>query len=218
MIIRCGLQWSHNEGLDSRDEPMSPFTEDAMTRALFEQPGPHIERVDAWSGPLGFLLGGMSETADRLSVAQDYMEAAYLLTEAIRNGEWEDYRLANPVLYLYRHSIELFLKGVMGDDRRTHRLDVLAEGFADFARREYRAEVPVWIISRLQEIAAIDPNSMVFRYGGTVGSDEVYVSLPHLQDAMVALNWALASVIGGVPTERMEALARRHQTRHHFYE
>lgn len=39
------------------------------------------------------------------------MEAAYVLTESIKKGDWEDYRLANPGLFLYWHSIELFLKG-----------------------------------------------------------------------------------------------------------
>ena len=93
---------------------MTAFTEDAMTRPLFEEPGPHIERSDAWSGPQGFLFGGMARCATKLDIAQDYMEAAYVLTEAIKKGDWEDYRLANPVFFLYRHSIELFLKGVMG--------------------------------------------------------------------------------------------------------
>jgi hypothetical protein len=41
------------------------------------------------------------------------MEAAYVLTESIKKGDWEDYRLANPGLFLYWHSIELFLKGAM---------------------------------------------------------------------------------------------------------
>jgi hypothetical protein len=195
---------------------MSPFTEDAMTRPLFEEPGPHIERTDAWSGPLGFLLGGMAESADRLNLAQDYMEAAYVLTESIKKGDWEDYRLANPVLFLYRHSIELFLKGVMGETRKSHRLADLADGFAEFIRLRYGKEVAPWITQRLKEIAAVDPNSTAFRYGANVGPDEVYVSLPHLQDAMVALNWALASAVGGVSTERMEALARQHAMRRDF--
>ena len=195
---------------------MNPFTEESMTRPLFEEPGPHIERVDAWSGPQGFLLGGMAENADRLSIAQDYMEAAYVLTESIKKGDWEDYRLANPVLFLYRHSIELFLKGVMDETRKIHRLADLADGFAEFVRQRYGKDVPSWITLRLKEVAAVDPNSTTFRYGGAVGPDEVYVSLPHLQDAMVALNWALASVVGGIFTDRMEALARQHATRRDF--
>ena len=195
---------------------MTPFTEDAMTRPLFEEPGPHIERADPWSGPQGFLLGGMVETADRLNIAQDYMEAAYVLTESIKKGDWEDYRLASPVLFLYRHSIELFLKGVMGETRKIHRLADLADGFAEFIRQRYGKDVPAWITKRLKEIAAVDPNSEAFRYGAAVGPDEVYVSLPHLQDAMIALNWALASVVGGISTERMEALARQHAMRRDF--
>ena len=206
---------------------MTPFTEDAMTRPLFEEPGPHIERSDAWSGPQGFLFGGMAGCATKLHIAQDYMEAAYVLTEAIKKGDWEDYRLANPVLFLYRHSIELFLKGVMGEPRKIHGLAELADGFAAFIRKRHGKDVPAWITKRLKEIAAIDPNSTAFRYGTNrdpktkkdvpiVGADELYVSLPHLQDAMVALNWALASVVGGMPTERMEALARRHAARRDF--
>jgi hypothetical protein len=206
---------------------MTPFTEDAMTRPLFEEPGPHIERVDAWSGPQGFLFGGMAGSGSKLDIAQDFMEAAYVLTEAIKKGDWEDYRLASPVLFLYRHSIELLLKGVMGDSSKTHRLADLADRFATFIRKRHDRDVPAWITKRLKEIAAIDPNSTAFRYGtnhdpktekdvAIVGADELYVSLPHLQNAMVALNWALASVVGGVPTERMEALARQHAASRDF--
>jgi hypothetical protein len=195
---------------------MTPFTEDAMERPLFEEPGPHIERADPWSGPQGFLLGGMAASADKLNIAQDYMEAAYVLTESIKKGDWEDYRLANPVLFLYRHSIELFLKGVMGETRKIHSLAQLADGFAEFIRQRFGKEVPTWIVGRLKEIAAVDPNSTAFRYGGAVGPDEVYISLPHLQDVMVALNWALASVVGGISTGRMEALARQHAARRYF--
>ena len=49
---------------DSGGAIMVLFTEDAMNRPLFEEPGPHMERVDPWSGPQGFLLEGMSEYAD----------------------------------------------------------------------------------------------------------------------------------------------------------
>jgi hypothetical protein len=113
---------------------MTSFTQDAKRRPLFEEPGPHIERADPWTGPQGFLFGGgLGGEPDHLDVAQDYMEAAYVLTEVIRKGDWEDYRLANPVLYLYRHSVELFLKGVMGNDRRTHCLVELADSFAELS-------------------------------------------------------------------------------------
>jgi hypothetical protein len=115
----------------------------------------------------------------------------------------------------------------MGNGRKTHCLVELADSFAEFIRRRSGKEVPDWITSRLKEIAAIDPNSTEFRYGKNRDSTkktrpsgamagEFYVSLPHLQDAMIALNWALASVVGGMSTERMELLARQHAARRDF--
>ena len=65
----------------------------------------------------------------------------------------------------------------------------------------------------------------MFRYGKTYDSKskrdyaisgEQYVNLSHLQDAMVALNWAIASTIGGVCTEQMEGLALRHSQRRYL--
>jgi hypothetical protein len=35
------------------------FNESAMTRPLFEEPSDEIERVDPFSGPKGFMFGGM---------------------------------------------------------------------------------------------------------------------------------------------------------------
>jgi hypothetical protein len=207
---------------------MNPFTADAMNRPLFEQPGPHIERVDPFSGPQGFLFGeqsGMGGSPDCLSLAQDYMEAAYALTETIRRGECEDFRVAEPLMYLYRHSLELFLKGVLELDEKHHDLAVLADKLVIFIRQEHGFETPIWISRRIKEIGAIDPRSTAFRYGKTfdpkTGMDRPilgasYVSLPHLQDAMVALNWAIASIVGGPFTEYMEALATRHARRNHL--
>lgn len=201
---------------------MNPFTESAMNRPLFEEPGPHIERTDPFTGPKGFLIGdqaGMGGSPDNLSLAQDFMEAAYVLTEAIKRGDWENWRLAQPLMFLYRHSLELFLKGVMDCDKKHHDLSGLADDFAAFIRQKYRREAPGWIVARIKEIGGIDPASTAFRYGRTYDKaakaeypipGEAYVSLPHLQDAMIALNWAVASVVGGIVTERMEGLTLRH--------
>jgi hypothetical protein len=201
---------------------MSPFAQEAMTRPLFEEPTSDIERIDGFSEPHGFLFGeqaGMGGNPDNLSLAQDHMEAAYVLTEAVMKGDWEDYRIAEPLMYLYRHSTELFLKGVMNSDGKHHDLKALADEFATFIKTNIGRKVPEWVTRRLNEIASVDPKSTMFRYGKTFDSrtkrdypipGESYVDLPHLQDAMIALNWAIASVVGGVCTERMEGLALRH--------
>jgi hypothetical protein len=72
---------------------------------------------------------------------------------------------------------------------------------------KYRQDVPVWIARRMKELAAIDPNSTAFRYGnyGTpIDAEdapiefEAYVSLSHLQAAMLALNTALVSAVAEI--------------------
>ena len=69
-----------------------------LRRRLFDEPGPEIEREDAWSEPKGFLIGGMA-LPSRTELARQYFDAANALVEAILRLEWEDYRLANPALF-----------------------------------------------------------------------------------------------------------------------
>jgi hypothetical protein len=155
---------------------------------------------------LGFLIGGGANLSLR-HLGQQYFDAARLLADSIRSGDWEDHRLANPVLYLYRHSIELFLKAAMGNAARSHSLDRLADEFAAFVKREFDANVPGWIVGRMKELGAIDPNSTAFRYSQNYNKTsksnqpvdgEYHVDLLHLQSAMRALNCALVGVIAAI--------------------
>jgi hypothetical protein len=41
---------------------------------------------------------------------KQYFDAANILVKTIKRGDLEDYKLENPALYLYRHSIELTIK------------------------------------------------------------------------------------------------------------
>jgi hypothetical protein len=109
-----------------------------------------------------------------------------------------------PVLFLYRHAIELMLKGAMNSGWG-HELDTLSDEFEAFIEREHNQKVPMWITRRLKEIAEIDPKSMSFRYGQKVSNKkqtnrvplggEHYIDLDHLQRAMTALYLSLRSVI-----------------------
>jgi hypothetical protein len=184
---------------------MTKFSENQTHRPLFEEPTLDIERVDPSEGPLGFMIGGMANLPLEY-LGQQYFDAASVLAERIRNGAWEDYRLANPTLFLYRHSIELLLKAAMGATAKTHSLDKLTDQFVEFVRREYGEDVPGWIIGRMKELAKIDPNSTAFRYSrnydkatkqDTPVDGEFHVDLLHLQNAMNALNAALVGVIAG---------------------
>lgn len=185
---------------------MTVFSDEQMHRPLFEEPTPAIERRDAWEKPYGFLIGGGANLSLQ-HLGQQYYDAAYLLVESIKHQDLEDYRLANPVLYLYRHSVELFLKAAMGEAAKTHSLDRLADEFADFVKQRFDALVPEWIVGRMKELGTIDPSSTAFRYSQNYDESvrrdvpiagEYHVDLLHLQSAMVALNIALVGVIAGV--------------------
>lgn len=171
---------------------------------LFVEPTDDIQRDDPFSGPLGFLLGGMGPPS-KLDLSQQYFDAANTLVEVIKRHECEDYKLAFPVLFLYRHALELILKAVMRSESTQHRLDVLADHFAEFIKKNSGEIVPSWIISRLKEIAGVDPNSMAFRYAEdkydgakecTAVDGDIYVSLIHLQEAMRVIYGVLSRVAG----------------------
>jgi len=175
------------------------YTEEAKSRPLFEEPSDAAVRENPWSGPQGFMLGGMS-LPTRGELGEQYFDAAYLLLESIKRNQWEDYKLVNPALYLFRHALELQVKAMLGASAKTHDLAALADQPDTKAQVQDGERAPQWVIARLKEFAAIDPGSTAFRYAETydpkrkrhVAVDgETYVSLPHLQRAMLALYVAL---------------------------
>lgn len=131
---------------------------------LFVELSEEHQREDAYSGPHGFVVGG-EFIPTTLEMAEQYLHAANILADTIRRQEQEDFRIANPVLFLYRHALELVLKGLLRSSSNHHRLDALAADLRAHVRKNYQQEVPSWILERLQEISALDPNSMSFRYG-----------------------------------------------------
>jgi hypothetical protein len=178
---------------------MTVFSHDQMNRSLFEEPTPAIEREHPLDGPHGFLLGGGANLT-LPEIGQQYFDAADALVELITSQEVEDYKIGNPVIYLYRHSIELFLKAIL-PGTWGHNLEALAGKFEAFVRAEFAATVPDWIISRLKEISRLDPDSATFRYNQNsdlLHGGEFHVDLLHLQSAMHALNTALVGVIAAV--------------------
>jgi hypothetical protein len=130
----------------------------------------------------------------------------------------EDYRLANPVLFLYRHALEMKLKGLMQDVPKTHDLLKLAEEFEATIKRKCDRAIAPWITGRLKEIARVDPTSTAFRYSeyycrntkrDVLVNGETYVSLPHLQRAMTVL----FSVLDRIYSAACEIELRRRERR-----
>lgn len=186
---------------------MTTFTHDQMHRPIFEEPDHLHERTDEWSEPKGFMVGGMANMSFQ-HLGQQYFDAAHALVDHILNKDHHpDYRLSNPVLYLYRHSIELFLKAILAGAAKTHSLETLVDEYREFIKAEFDADVPQWIITRMTELAEIDPNSTAFRYNKVYDratktdnpvAGEYFVDLHHLRSAMTVLNIVLVGVIAAV--------------------
>lgn len=191
-------------------DPADIFTQEAMTRPLFEELNGDHAREDEWSGPHGFAIGGMAQ-ANAASLAEEYFAAANELVAAIKEKRIADYRIGNAALFLYRHACELVLKAALPASKRTHDLVDLTDSFVEMVKTQYGQDVPDWIVKRMKELAVIDPNSTAFRYGsygtpidgtGAPIEFEAYVSLPHLQAAMLALNTAFVEAVSEIKMAR----------------
>lgn len=134
------------------------------TPPLFRETGEDDQREDGYSEPHGFLIGGMT-AVERVELAEQYLPAANLLVASIQKKKVGDFEIAYPVLFLYRHALEVLIKHFIGREVNHHRLDALADDLVSFVRDHHREEVPSWIVNRLREIARIDPTSEAFRYG-----------------------------------------------------
>lgn len=165
-----------------------------IQQPLFRDPGEDDQREDAYSGPFGFLIGGLT-SSERIELAEQYLKAANLLVESIRKQQVADFEIGYPVLFLYRHALEVLIKHLLGKDVNHHRLDALADDLVQFARDQHGEQVPQWIVSRLREIAQIDPTSQAFRYGEDRYDPrqrdpvphETYVRVAELHDVMNTL-------------------------------
>lgn len=165
---------------------------------LFRDPGEDDQREDGYSAPYGFLIGGLT-SFERIELAEQYLKAANLLVESIRKQQVGDFEIAYPVLFLYRHALEVLIKYFLGKDVNHHRLDALADELVRFVRDQHGEAVPSWIVSRLREIAQIDPTSQAFRYGEDRYEPqqrrpvpyETYVRVVELRDVVNTLYAAL---------------------------
>src|ERR1039457_3162998 len=132
---------------------MNLMSEAAMTRPLFEEPSDASTRSDPWSGSQGFMIGGMA-LPTKAELGQQYFDAANIILEAIVRCECEDYRLANPALFLYRQWLELAIKSLMGPVVIGHDLAKLAELFESRVHDRFGVQLPSWVAARLKDIAA----------------------------------------------------------------
>lgn len=180
---------------------MASNRNETIRNQLFTEIPDDIGRLDPWDGPAGFLLGPWGPPS-KLDLVEQYFDAANQLIERIKRKDCEDYRLAYPVLFLYRHCLELVLKASIKTKSRHHKLNNLVEDYVGHIKERYQQDVPDWIVNRIKEFACIDPNSMAFRYAedkyeGNIActpiDGDTYVDVNNLHRTMQELYQTLSS-------------------------
>lgn len=151
----------------------------------------------------GALVGGMVDLAvkERGVLATSFKRAGdTLLAASLANDTAHE--LLYPVLFNYRHSIELFLKAIVEPAHRNHDLSGLVEHFRRVVRERLGMEVPGWIVERLNEFHDVDGRSTTFRYpeAGAVFKSgrlqgEAWVDFHRLKNVMDRLEYAFMRVL-----------------------
>jgi len=106
----------------------------------------------------GILLNG-GGVDGYLALARNYRESAdVLLDSALKSGEPRDW--GYPVLFAYRHTLELYLKIIGEADERTHSLKECVRLIEKRHGERLPSPTREWII----ELDKIDPAGTAFRY------------------------------------------------------
>jgi len=176
----------------------------AKTDRLFWRPEDEFTRFNEWCEPKVFSFGDMDilEEKNLRKIAENYLRCGDVLLEQVLKNELQDYVAQFPIIYLFRHSVEVLLKHIIiaqngkiiTDEHNLHRLMNFAVGIDPWAQR------------RIQEIGAIDPSSESLRYGGVGERAPAFIGteLHFFREAMLALHRHLCEVADAAG--RMEAL------------
>jgi len=126
----------------------------------------------------GTLIGGMAGR-DLLQVARAYKTAADELAK-LALSRYEPHELDYPVLFLYRHAIELYLKSMLTEKPQTHDLGRLIE----LLEGQFGNKLVGWVRDRLRDFHHIDRMSDTFRYDELPSSSELWIDFHHVQFVM----------------------------------
>jgi hypothetical protein len=132
--------------------------------ALLNTPVPQEDLEDCYEGDEawthGFLVGDILSKFHQIEIARSYKIAANNLAEIMKSSA-EPIDCVYPVLFLYRHCLELYLKVILDDEnKKGHQLRFLISKIEE----KYQKKMPSWMVSRLLDFHNIDPESMSFRY------------------------------------------------------
>ncbi len=188
LLVLCfvGNEWEHDPDLEAikiglnRDEHFNErFVEHLYLHTpLLQEPPDNLDETCLH----GFLwVGGHGQA--RFELARNYRYAAEkLLNQALEESDARHWLC--PVLFTYRHTLELYLKTIGNITERTHSLAECVELVETIHGAQFPPRARGWI----EELDRIDPNpGTTFRYEDDLGSQgcpEYWVDLRQFKFAM----------------------------------
>lgn len=163
----------------------------------------------------GAMLGGMSGYDDQSLARSYFMAGAMLIEQTLESGELSQDVIC-PILYLYRHGIELHLKVLVKPAKLNHSIGSLLNKFSLQIQKKYGERVPPWLTGPISQLAEFDPSSDLFRYGRTknpavsqklTNSGELWIDLRTLKKTMSLIEQAFIRV-GVAESVGLEGLKR----------
>lgn len=188
------LYWDENPdfenikyGLNSEDyyeiEPINKLITELSP--IFQEPTEEITNIGS-----NVIFAGMASLDGRLSIANAFKESGDILFETVKEqGNLHDF--TSPILYQYRHAIELYLKSILIKPEKIHDLLKLYDKFETLIKTEFQTEVPSWLKEMILGFNKIDPGGDILRYGEEIATDEILIDLRQLK---LKMSWFAKSV------------------------
>ena len=158
--------------LNTGEQYAEPLLELAQLHSpLFQDPSEEMD--ETWRH--GTLIGGMA-CRDLPQVARAYkMAADELLRQAL--AKYEPHELDYPVLFLYRHTVEVYLKAALDNPPVHHDLSRLIQ----LLEAESGKKIARWVKDRLWDFHRIDNMAAMFRYADSPADGELWIDFHQLQ-------------------------------------
>jgi len=172
---------------------------DPRRHPLFWVPDTEFQRFNEWSFPKCFSFGDMDilEEHNLGDISDNYFRCGEALIEQVYSNDIEDFVSQFPIIYLFRHAVEVKLKQII--EVQTGKKAPIEHSLHKLMNQV--AGLEGWAKKRLQELGNLDPNAEFLRYGG-VGSnarDYLGTDVRFFHEAMRALRDYLAAFTGAQP-------------------
>jgi hypothetical protein len=172
-----GIYFALNSG-EHNDDRYVEFAH--LNSPIFQEVPEDID--ETWTH--GVIIGGIA-SPKILAVARHYKTAGDVLVKlALELENVERNELALPILFSYRHALELYLKIMSKNKGLIHSIESLVNSL----RERYKPrKLNDFLKNLLYDFSEIDDGSNVFRYADRLPLDERWVDLHHLQNVMTIL-------------------------------